>query len=396
MEKTSILVAPSCPSPETGTGQRSLLMLDALAKSGPVHVVLLDDYGPIDQLRSREGVASVKVLHSKLVMPKERHKQRLLGPMRLALPSMAYRVERDLKRRFEDHIKDVGADTVLFRYLQTFCAAGLSSRNGLDVIVDVDDRDDQKYASRLARLFGSGAGTIPVRVILNRVGSYLKRRLGETSLVIFAAEEDIWPLGNIPTLAIPNVPHDGPDTATAPLKESQVVLFVGSHSHVPNRQGVQWFIENGWPNVLKRCPDAEFRVVGVGAWSALEEQLGPRPGVTFVGRVEDLSAEYEAARVSLCPVREGGGSKIKVIEAAAYGRPVVADQHALRGYDARLAHSIAAAGSAEGMAELVADYLQDHDKSVADGSALRSAQEVGYSRTAVVDNISRAISGMSS
>ena len=61
-----------------------------------------------------------------------------------------------------------------------------------------------------------------------------------------------------------------------------------------------------------------------------------------------------------------------------------------------MSHSIAAAGSAEGMAELVADYLQDHDKSVADGSALRSAQEVGYSRTAVVDNISRAISGMSS
>jgi hypothetical protein len=133
------------------------------------------------------------VLHSDLISPRGRWRQRLLGPLRLVSPGRAYRADPALRRALLQKVAETGARLVLFRYARIFCAAGLKGDDGPAILVDVDDRDDQKYASRLARKFG-GRVPAPIRSGLRRLAETLRRRLADATLVWFAAEEDAWPL----------------------------------------------------------------------------------------------------------------------------------------------------------------------------------------------------------
>ncbi len=388
---TSVIVLPFWLNPNSGGGQRSLMMIDALAEFGPVHIVITAYFDNGDELKARKGVASATTVHCEKLSPGSRLLQKSLGSGRLVLPSVFYAVDKKFKKQLQVVTSEVGADVVFFRYAQSFCAAGLEENTNLITAIDIDDRDDQKYASRLAVILGIPAESGPIRLLVKRVARYLQRRLARANLVVFAADEDIWPLGDVKCLTVPNAPYNEPEVPMPMAPDSNVVLFVGTYGHRPNKHGVKWFIENGWDTVRARCPDAELRIVGLGNWGSLADEVGERPGVTYVGQVDDLAAEYQAARVCLCPVREGGGSKIKLIEAAAFSRPVVAETHSLRGYNANLSDLIASAATAEGMGELVADYLQDRDKAASDGAALRAAQEANYSRQASVDSIVKGL-----
>ncbi len=95
-------------------------------------------------------------------------------------------------------------------------------------------------------------------------------------------------------------------------------LFVGSGA-LHNVDGLLWFLEHVWPVVHAACPSAQFRVVGTAA-----SQVASRhPGVTLVGEVDELAAEYAQAAVVVVPLRSGSGLKVKLVEALNEGCPVV-------------------------------------------------------------------------
>jgi succinoglycan biosynthesis protein ExoO len=95
-------------------------------------------------------------------------------------------------------------------------------------------------------------------------------------------------------------------------------LFVASGA-LHNVDGLRWFLEQVWPAVYAGCPNAEFRVVGTVASQVASRQ----PGVTLVGEVGDLAAEYGQADVVVVPLRSGSGLKVKLVEAINEGCPVV-------------------------------------------------------------------------
>lgn len=97
-------------------------------------------------------------------------------------------------------------------------------------------------------------------------------------------------------------------------------VFVGSHN-LPNQQGLSWLLDEIWPRVLARTPDASLSLIG-NLVTPDKSQL-PR-NVEAKGSVADLAHEYESAAVVLVPPRAGSGLKVKLIEALAHGVPVVA------------------------------------------------------------------------
>ena len=105
----------------------------------------------------------------------------------------------------------------------------------------------------------------------------------------------------------------------SPASEVPVVLFVGADT-LHNRKSVAWFINSVWPFILAECPEAEFRIVGSVCTS-----LNKLPkGITAVGRVENLSAQYADAQVVVSPIVSGSaGVKTKVAEALAHSKPLV-------------------------------------------------------------------------
>ena len=107
----------------------------------------------------------------------------------------------------------------------------------------------------------------------------------------------------------------------APAKND--VLFFGQLAWQPNADGLLRFLNEGWPDVVSKVPDARLRVVGPGADRVLELRSAPTAGVDVVGFVDDIHAELARARAVVAPIWEGGGTRIKVLEAMAAGRPVV-------------------------------------------------------------------------
>lgn len=378
----SVVVLPRFPDADTGTGQRSLLLLDAAGRIGPVHVVLMDGSKPIETLRARADVASVTVMHSDRITPPT-GRRLVQGAQRVIAPELAYRPDPDFRAALTAKIAETGAKLVIFRYARLYCAAGIETGPDLRVMVDVDDRDDQKYASRLERM----TGTRPAAALAGRLASVLRMRLQHAALVWFAAGDDVWPLAPVITRVLANVPHDAPEAPPPVAEDSRTVLFVGTWKHAPNRDGVRWFLDNCWAGIRARHADAEFRIVGRGDWTTLADEFPQLDGVAYVGGVGDLACEYARARVAICPVREGGGSKIKVIEAAAHARPVVATSHALRGFAAGIVTSSQSADRPQDMIDAVCRYLADAATARADGVALQSAQAMHHSRAAALDRI---------
>ncbi len=391
----SILVLPRWPHPHTGAGQRSLLLLEALGRSGPVHVVLMN--GRRGTSPEVPGAASVHVMPSELVNPTDRLGLAMVGLRRTLTPGRAYRPDPAVRDDLTALIRKTGARLVCFRYMQTFAAAGLlpaPGPDGLRILVDVDDRDDQKYTSRLTRQLGLRlTGTAPVRNRLTALRGLMVARLSRASVVWFAAESDILSLDGPDIRIWPNVPFvEVPTTldgsAFPPASGGRSILFVGTHGHLPNVEGVVWFVRHCFPAIRAAHPDAVVRIVGRGPWSTIVPRLGNAPGVVLQGEVGDLSREYAAARLAICPVREGGGSKIKVLEAAAHGRPVVLTPHSLRGFDDGAADLMIAADDPGAFARACLHLLEDPAEADRRGHALRRWQEAGYSRAGVLDRLS--------
>jgi glycosyltransferase involved in cell wall biosynthesis len=152
--------------------------------------------------------------------------------------------------------------------------------------------------------------------------------------------------------------------AARPVSEPQpgdddTVLFVGSGT-APNVDGVRWFIEQCWPSIRARRPNARFCVAG-----AVSQTFGPPPeGVVFLGHVDDLARLYGRAGVVVSPLRAGSGLKIKLMEALELGKAVVATSVTLQGVADRLSDAVIRADEAETFAAAVVSLLGDAKKRV--------------------------------
>lgn len=384
-----ILVLPDFPAADSGAGQRSRLLLEAAAQMGPVHIAILADHIPQDAKQQLPDAASIRPLGRGNLTLKGIVRHIPHGALRLLSPKRFCQADPIIKARLEELIAETTAKTVLFRYISTYCVTGLARRKALAVIVDVDDRDDQKYETRLKRLLGFRlTSSAFVQLQLQRLARMLQDKLTNTSLIWFAGRDDIWTLPGVRTAVLPNVAIMNQPQRLPPPSEGQSVLFIGISAHIPNQDGVRWFLDQCWPALVSRFPKTRLRIVGRGLfWQKMADSYPNLAGVDFVGPVEDLSSEYAHARVCICPVREGGGSKIKVIEAAAYGRPIVGVHHAFRGFNEEILSHAFTADSAREFINGCAKFISDPMQADAAGSELKQWQSRHHDRSSAIARI---------
>ncbi|ABI57690.1 glycosyltransferase family 4 protein [Alkalilimnicola ehrlichii MLHE-1] len=119
-------------------------------------------------------------------------------------------------------------------------------------------------------------------------------------------------------------------------REGYRVLFVGSMGYLPNQDAVLWFARH----VLPRAREAlrrplQFHIVGPGLPPWLRDELAGHCGVVCHGYAPDLGPHYRQADLVVCPVRAGGGTRIKILEAVARRRAVVTTTPGVEGLDFR-------------------------------------------------------------
>lgn len=98
------------------------------------------------------------------------------------------------------------------------------------------------------------------------------------------------------------------------------LLFLGSEDHFPNKDGLTWFLQEVFPEVLKQEPGVKLMVTG--NWSMGFKESFKKLPVYFAGFVDSLDDLLNAS-ILVAPIRIGGGIRIKIISAMTKGTPVV-------------------------------------------------------------------------
>jgi len=117
-------------------------------------------------------------------------------------------------------------------------------------------------------------------------------------------------------------------------REVITMLFVGSYWYEPNRIAAELLLNEVLPAVRARSGVA-VRLLLVGAAPSAAMQASRDPGLTLAGRVPDVRPYLNLADAVVVPLRHGGGTRLKLLEAFAACRPVVATAKAAEGIDVR-------------------------------------------------------------
>jgi glycosyltransferase involved in cell wall biosynthesis len=135
---------------------------------------------------------------------------------------------------------------------------------------------------------------------------------------------------------LPNVVEDfAPDRDSEQTREPFRFLFVGQLGYYPNADAVRFFVREVWPSIRHWAgQDVSLDVVGAGGSDVLMSEINRVPGVQGIGAVDDLQVFYEQADAVIAPIRAGGGTRMKVVEAFAHRVPVVATSEAAEGLGA--------------------------------------------------------------
>jgi glycosyltransferase involved in cell wall biosynthesis len=110
------------------------------------------------------------------------------------------------------------------------------------------------------------------------------------------------------------------------------LLFVGTLSYPPNTDGITYFCRSVFPLILRERPRTRLRIVGASPPEEIT-QLDNGETIEVVGLVPDVTPYFNAAAVVLCPLRIGGGTRLKVLEALARGKAVVSTTIGAEGLD---------------------------------------------------------------
>lgn len=393
-ERLLLIVPNGAVNSKMGSGQRSAILFSALKSLGPVDVVVL---GENTGTRSQEffpGAASFQWAHSSRfsVIRRKRLAHLIYNLRRFLFVPGLYAPQASVMRALNDLVTPAHR-VIACRYALTYCATGLTKAPERDIFVDIDDRDDQTFQSAGAALLGTGAmGFVFSKYVVPAVLRQLYRRLPGASFLWYAKAEDDLDLPGVGSAVLRNVPFsiDIPDDAPPPSTRQDVV-FIGSYAHRPNQDGVKWFLRYCWPVLHARHPETRFRIVGLGAWQQLKAEFPDTPGVDYVGTVDDIAATYLDARLVVSPLFEGGGSKIKVIEACAFGRPIVVSRHSAQGFGEAIAATLPQSDDAVAFIDLCTQYLADPKAADTLGHDLQVLQRAYFSRQAAEAQITADI-----
>ena len=216
-----------------------------------------------------------------------------------------------------------------------------------------------------------------------KLRAYERRACEAATLVLAVSGEDARVLKVLAPSAHVAVVPNGVDVdryvpAPDPVAGSDVV-FTGTMDFRPNVDAVRWFATAVWPLVRAQAPAARFVIAGRNPPAAVRALAAP--GVLVTGEVPDDLPVLHQAAVFVVPMRFGGGSRLKLLQALSCGLPVVATTAGAEGVPVEHDHHLLVADSAPDFAAAVVRLLRDRTTAQRLGAAGRTfAQRYRWER----------------
>jgi glycosyltransferase involved in cell wall biosynthesis len=379
----SVVVAKFVPwPPNSGDKRRTLGIVRALREQGPVTVCAFagedEEAAPLE----REGirVRSVPLRRRPVDLVGGLRRGRSLTSARFWDPALAAAVR-------EEAGDDL--DVLVVEHVQLLPhARGVPAGR---TVVDMHNVESLLTARMAASSTGPRKAVFALEARALRT---LERRAGAADVVAVVSEVDRQALTEVvdhpQVVVVPNA-WDAPEPL--PPAEGPVASFVALLSWGPNVDAAVWFCSTVWPLVTARMPEARLQLVGRNPAPSVQQLAGPSVQVT--GTVPDLAPWYGRTRVCVAPLLAGGGSRLKILEALAAGRPVVATTIGAEGLEDLVGRGVVVADEPERMAEELVALLGDPRRSADLGRLGVTAVAADHSWTAAVRPLLGALSATS-
>ena len=337
---------------DSGGKQRSSALLRRLTTIGEVTVCAFDD-GTADHSELRR--MGVQVCSA----PRPGVVDSMIGTVRRRSISAGRFSSRDLLRQIMSAVH-TPPDCLVVAYGQLAPYADLiEARHKVLDLHNVESALLASYAQSGARL-----ASIVARIESRAMRRIERRALDAYNTISVVSDVD---RGRLPETAnrVVVCPNGWEPGAPLPAASEPLVAFVGLLGWTPNVDAALWLTERVWPLVRREMPEA--RLVLVGRDPAPAVRALAAEDVTVTGTVPDVTPYLARARVAVAPLRAGGGSRLKILEALDAGRPVVATTVGAEGLEKLVDRGILLADDPAEFAAKVVSLLRDPVRSEALG-----------------------------
>ena len=143
--------------------------------------------------------------------------------------------------------------------------------------------------------------------------------------------------------------------------DDMVLIYTGNMAQYANRQAAIYIVNNIWPLVRKQFDKAKLIIVGDNPPIEIQEKSKHDERLTVTGYVDDINAYYKMATIYVCPIKDGGGTKLKILDAMSLNIPIVADKIACEGIDVENGKEVLFASEPEDYIEAIKKLDADRE-----------------------------------
>ncbi len=349
--------------PISGARLRDLNLIRQLAKRHAIHLFsLLEDASETDSVGELERFcASVETFplgHQPLSARIDQFAQHVRARRPLAtFPFMNHA----LRARLREVAAALPADAIQIEhsFLAPYVDALPPSFRGLKML-SLHNLGELQY-QRLAQLSRGLRARLDFSLKAHLMRRWEAEWAARFDCVIAVSDVDAQRLVSIDPALPVAVIENGVDTRQCPLLPDAAehrLLFVGTMGYAPNVDAMLWFCDRVLPRIQDVLPRVQLSIVGRAPAPAIRK-LASRKNVSVTGQVADTTPHYRDASVVVVPLRAGGGTRLKILEAMAFGRPVVSTTLGCEGLAAQDGEHILIADSPAALADAVIRLLND-------------------------------------
>lgn len=308
---------------------------------------------------------------------------------------------REMKDKLKGLLKEEKFDVVQLEYGYLAGYADTIKQTDSSAIIAVDQHNVEwalkyriagnKSQGLFSRLFSWYEGF--------RFLGWEKRKAALIDVFLFVSENDAklqaGKILGIKTAIAPN----GVDTqylkqAVSGLEGKPDLLFLGKMDWLPNEDSALYFAREIFPRIKKKYPDILFYIAGKGSLPALKH-LASDKNIRLTGYVGDIREYYSKNFILVVPMRIGGGTRFKIVEAMASGVPVVSTSIGCEGLGVEHGENILIADSPDEFTAAVSQIINNDALKQRLRAGGRKLAETCYDWRTVVNNLEKVYSNMS-
>jgi glycosyltransferase involved in cell wall biosynthesis len=283
-------------------------------------------------------------------------------------------------------------------------ATGRPQRGGKPLIVFDDHNAEYLLQKRIAEAEitarGWNAGAVYSSIQWRKLRSFERQVCRQSDRVVCVSKADADAVQQLdPTLKAHVIPN-GVDTdvyqreKVAPLDlPPHSLVFTGTMDFRPNVDAMLWFMREVLPLIKPHIPAVRVYVVGQRPHARLDV-LRADPAITITGAVDDTRPYITAASVYIVPLRMGGGTRLKLLEALALQAPIVSTTLGAEGFAVASGEQLLLADDAASFARSIVELIDNRSRAQSLGAAGRSFAVQHYDWRSIVPKFDEVYSSL--